>query len=89
MTRTLEVITIGQTPLFSRADANNLESNDIIALQRQVSDMVKEVKTSAGNKKEIANSKIAHLVALHTLLGSRFENLEQSIRELARMYWAK
>lgn len=89
MTRTLEVITIGKTPLFSRANVPSAaEQNEIIALQHSVSDMVKEVKAYKGNKREFANAEVKKLVFIHsTYLGSRFSNLEQAIRELARAKW--
>lgn len=87
MSRKLEVITIANIPLFSRANATNREENDILQLQSEVSQMVKEVKNYTGDKKELANSKVNFLVSLHGFLNDKFDNLEQAIRELARLYW--
>lgn len=89
MTRTLEVITIGNTPLFSRANVvtGSSEENEVLRLQSQVRNMVNDVKSCAGNKKEYANEQVAKLVSLNSWLGGRFSNLEQAIRELARLYW--
>lgn len=89
MSRNLEVITIANIALFSRDNATNREQNDILQLQSEISEMVKEVKKHTGDKKEFANSKINFLVSLHGFLNDRFSNLEQAIRELARLYWTK
>lgn len=86
MTRKLEVIKIGNIPMFNRegVTTNSPEDNEILTIQKEVGWMVREVKSHDGNKKEHANNLINNLVFIH---GPRFDNLEQSIRELARAKW--
>lgn len=86
MALTLEVIKIGNIPMFNRekVTTNSPMDNEIIRLQGLVSQMVREVKAHDGNKKELANNKVNTLILIY---GSYFNNLEQSIRELAREMW--
>jgi len=74
---------------FNRENVSGGVFNDLIGLGHDIYNMVKELKDFDGDKVQKANERIAFFLNLYTLLNNTYENLEEAIREMAKLEWKR
>lgn len=74
--------------MFSRANMVRDDASAVFGLQRAVHEMVKDVKKlPVAERKTAADAQIKLVMALYGPCMDYFDNVEQSVREYARILW--